>query len=377
MTGQTFEFSSADAMGYHRETLWLLDLINANQLNVYLAYIKGNYSDMGYVSYLALVYTISWKSILFARLLKAIMSAYMCVLVYKIAERNFGEPTAKIAGIITMLFPNLIYYCGLHLKETEMIFLTVLFVERADFLIREKKFNIPLLFITITIGLSLFLFRTVLGATALLSLVIGFIFLSSGKFEFAKKVFFMIFVISFFFFFRGGEIESEIVGYWNARDTNQRVSMQARANLENGNDLSKYGTTAIFAPFMLVLPFPTLVNVSTQQNQMMINGGYFIKNAFSFFVLLALFFIYQRRTFQEHTIILSLLISYLGVIAMSKFAISERFHLPILPLIIILGSYGITLVNKKNKKYYIPYLFFIALVIIGWNVFKLAGRDNF
>jgi hypothetical protein len=61
-------------------------------------------------------------------------------------------------------------------------------------------------------------------------------------------------------------------------------------------------------------------------------------------------------------------------LAQSSFALSERFHLPALPFLIILAAYGITNINYKNHKYYIPYLLLIGIIIIAWNAFKLAGR---
>jgi ABC-type dipeptide/oligopeptide/nickel transport system permease subunit len=59
---------------------------------------------------------------------------------------------------------------------------------------------------------------------------------------------------------------------------------------------------------------------------------------------------------------------------MSKFAIVERFHMPALPLFIILAAFGIAKINKKNIKYFQLYLVVIIIVIVGWNWFKLVGR---
>jgi len=373
MTGQPFEFASADAMGYDGEAKWLLDLIQAGQLEVYTKYIEGNYSDMGYTGYLAFVYAITGKSILIARLLKALISAGMCLLIYKLADRNFGESTAKIAAIFTMLLPNFIFYCGLHLKETEMVFLTVLFIERADFVLRQRKLNVTLLILTLLVGLSLFLFRTVLGATAILSLAMGFLFLSSKRSGAVKKITFVVSMVFLVFLFRGGNIEKEVVGYWNTKDSNQKTSMEARSTR---NSLSTYGTTAFFAPFFILVPFPTLVNIPTQQNQMMMNGSYFIKSIIAFFVIIGFVRIYKLKKLSNHTLIFSFVVSYLIVIVMSKFAISERFHLPALPFLLILGAFGITQINRNNKKYYIPYIVLITFIIIGWNIFKLAGRES-
>jgi hypothetical protein len=59
---------------------------------------------------------------------------------------------------------------------------------------------------------------------------------------------------------------------------------------------------------------------------------------------------------------------------MSGFALSERFHLPAVPFLLILASYGINKFNKSTKRYYITYLLVVSVLIIAWNWFKLAGR---
>ena len=83
---------------------------------------------------------------------------------------------------------------------------------------------------------------------------------------------------------------------------------------------------------------------------------------------------YKRRMLRNHILIISFLLSYLVVLASSGFALSGRFHLPVIPFLLVFAGYGITQMNNKNIKYYVPYLIVISLVIIGWNWFKLAGR---
>lgn len=377
MTGEPFEFEAADAKGYHGEAIWLISLLKNDQLPVYIAYIKGNYSDMGYVAYLTSIYSIFGVNIFVARLFKAALSALTCMLIYKLTQRNFGESAGRIAGILALLAPNLIYYCGLHVKETEMVFLTVFFLERADLLIRERKFNPATLLITLLLGLSLFFFRTVLGATAMASLVLGFLLHSkSGNVGLLRKVAFGMTILALSLFLVGGRIEAEMNRYWGDRDSNQQASMRARANTSKGNSLATYGTTALFAPIILIAPFPTLVNVETQQNQMLLNGGFYTRNICVFFLLIGLLALWKRKQIRQHLLLLSFLFSYLAVLAMSKFALSERFHMPILSVIIILVAFGITQLDRKNVKYYLPYLGLIALISIAWNLFKIAGRGG-
>ena len=84
MTGQPFEFGTADAMGYHQSALWVRELLLSGKIQTYFSYIGSGYSDMGYPFYLGWLYAITGKSILFARILKAFYGAITCWLVYKL-----------------------------------------------------------------------------------------------------------------------------------------------------------------------------------------------------------------------------------------------------------------------------------------------------
>ena len=125
---------------------------------------------------------------------------------------------------------------------------------------------------------------------------------------------------------------------------------------------------------MIVAPFPTMVKITGQENAMMINGSIFAHNVYAFFVIIALFSLYRKKIVTYHILILSLLSSYLFILASSGFALSERFHVPAVPFLLILAGYGVTQLNKRYASLYIPYLVVMAIVIIGWNWFKLAGR---
>ena len=175
-------------------------------------------------------------------------------------------------------------------------------------------------------------------------------------------------------FLLGSRISLEVEKYWDDKSANQTLSMQHRAVQDDGNKFAVYGSTKIFVPVILVAPFPTLVYIYNQENQMLLNGMYYVRNIYGFFVTVALFLLWRRKALRNHTLILTLLFGYLSVIASSGFALSERFHIPIVPFLIILASYGITQMNNGYKKYYFPYLILMAIIIIGWNWFKLAGR---
>ncbi len=371
ITGQVFGYSEADALIYDA----IANDLATRGFDHYQSALWGmDISDHGYPTYLGVIYMIFNKSILMARLLKALASAFTCVLVYRIGKYNFGESTGRMAGIFCLLMPHFFYYCGLHLKEIEMVFLTVAFIERADYLLRNKNYNFLNIIVPILLAGSLFFFRTVLGATALMAFFTAIVFSSSKVVGWGKRILVGIWVVVAVGYFIGGKISAEVEQVWEKKDTNQKQGMEWRAQRKGGNEFAKYAGAAIFAPLIFTIPFPTMVNVDGQENQKMMNGSNYVKNITAFFTILGIFMLIYRKRWREHLLILSFMIGYLGVIALSNFAQSERFHMPSIPFALIIAAYGLSQMNNSKKIYFTIYLIFIFIAIIGWNWIKLAGR---
>lgn len=372
--GIPFELGAADSLMYddasHSGASW----IRNGNYDVFNSFSWLDISDRGYPTYLSYIYSISDNSVFLARVFKAFWSAFMCVLVYRLTTRTFNESTGRIAAILTAFMPNLIYYTGIHLKETEMTFLVVAFLERADYVIRNKNYNFINIALPIVLAGFLFLFRTVVGVTALFSFFTVLIFSSNKVMGMGKRTLLIIWGIVALSYFVGGKISAEIEQVWEDRSENQKNSMEYRSGIEGGNKFAKYASSAVFAPMIFVIPFPSMVHVPIQENQMMIHGGNFVKNIMAFFVIFALIVIIKSGKWRDYTLIGSFMIGYLIVIALSKFAASERFHVPAMPLLMIFAAYGITQVTNKIKKYFNWWMIFIFVVIVAWSWFKLAGR---
>ena len=82
----------------------------------------------------------------------------------------------------------------------------------------------------------------------------------------------------------------------------------------------------------------------------------------------------KRKKWKEHILLYGFTFSYLGMLAMSEFAQSERFHLPALPFLLMFAAYGIATIENKNKRLIPLFMIFLFIVNIVWNWFKLAGR---
>ena len=364
-----FTFEARDAVGYHLSASQLV--IENFNVNSVLGFTGP--SDWGFPIYLSSIYFVFGNCIIIPRVINAFIGAWSSILIYQIAKRNFGESCGRIAGIIAMLLPNFVYYAGLHLKEPLMIFLLLAFIDRADNLLHRNKITITSIIVIALLGASLFFFRTVLAMSAILALFSALILSNKLSINWLNRVLIGTWFLIVIWFFLSTKIQGEIEYLLQDQDQ-QEANMQFRALREGGNKLATYGSTIIFLPMIFIAPFPTFVNIELQQVQMLLSGGYFVKNILAFFVILAIILLFKRKLLRKHLLILTFIGLYLFILAKSSFALSERFHLPALPFIIILAAYGITQINPRSKKYFLPYVVFIVILIVGWNWFKLAGR---
>lgn len=377
--GNPFGFENMDACYYDSLGRFVADMIKNGDFHFYTRiskYYGSDLSDMGYGIYLGLVYLLSGNSVFIARVVKSLLSAWTSVLIYRIGSRNFGEQTGRIAGIICMLWPNFWYYCGCQLKETEMVFLTVLFVYEAETMLRSRQFSIWRILPTLLIISAMFTVRTPLAIVLVLALLFSVVMSSTRVVSWGKRIIVGLLALSLIGVTMGNRIieETQTLIETNAGGEMQRRNMQFRAERDNGNKFAKYASTAVFAPLILTLPFSTMVEVPEQHVQQLLNGGNFVKNVLSFLVILALFQLLITGDWRDHTLPLALYLGYLAVLALSSFAQSERFHQPAMPLAFLFASYGISYLKGKYKRWFNYWTVLLVIISVGWCWFKLKGR---
>lgn len=374
-TGMPFEFSAGDSIWYYEESM---GNVHANLVDIwkYLFVNTDSISDSGYIFYLSMLSKITGFSILLPRLINSVFSAATCLLIYFLTRRSINEETARMSAIFTCFMPNFIIYCGMHLKESFMIFLLMAFLERADYLLRSKKYNVFTIIIPVLLGVSLFSFRTVLGGAAVFSFVTALVFTNTSVVGRWKRIMLISWGVLAVVTLTGGVINTEVQATWDERETNQAAKRETQT--ARGNQWAKYATGTVMAPMMFVLPFPTMVNVDEQYNQQMISGGNYVRNLFGGFVLLAVFSaIFITKNWRNLSLIGSFVIAYLGIVSTSGFSNSERFLLPGLPCLLIMAAYGVTLLNAKNYKFIKIWYWVVPVMSFAWAFFKLGSRGLF
>lgn len=377
--GDAFGFESGDAHFYHDLGEEFADALSAGNFSetFQLTNKTVDISDLGYGVYLGLVYWLTGKSIIVARILKCVLSSIAVLLIYRIAKRNFEEQTARVAAIFVALWPNFWYYCAVHLKETEMVFLAVLFVEQADQMLRSRNFTAWKVIPVLLIAAAMFTVRTPLGLVAILALLFSVVMSSSRVVSWGKRIVVGVLAILLVGVIAGNRIEEKAMGLLESRASAQQEGINWYATRQNGNSLAKYAGSAVFAPMIFTLPFPSMVRpFEGQEVQQLLNGGNFTKNIISGFTILAMILLLMSGRWREHLLPLSFMLGYLAVLALSSFAHSERFHQPAMPFEMMFAAYGlsIALTKKKYKRWFTYWCGLMFVAAIAWNWFKIAGR---
>lgn len=372
-TGIPFEFDTADALGYHEKAEWLASCDWKMIKEFFFGQYSIGISDVGYPLYLTFVYKFFGTNIIIPRIIKAFISAFTCVLIYKLASRTFGQEVGKMAGIMAVLMPNLIIYCGYHLKETEMLFLEVAFLERLDYLIRSPKAKVWNIILASCLAGSLFFFRTVMGTAAIVSFATAALISNAPSMKKGwKRVAIIAWGVLYVAVIGGGAIQTEVESLWEERDTN--VVNKREEQTQKGNQWAKYATGTVMAPMALTLPFATMVNVDEQYAQQTKHGGNYIRNFMGFFAILAIYEAFRRREWRSFAMIGAFLFAYLGAVAISGFSNSERFLLPGLPCLILMWAYGVSTLRARTYKLLFPWSIVVFCMEVAWAYFKIGSR---
>lgn len=373
-TGKAFEYGAGDSMWYHSTAVYLSRCVRHGYISYIFKYLNActmGWSDQGYTLWLTLIYTIFGRSLLTPRLFKAAMSAYLCVVVYKLGTRTFGERTGRLAAVMMVFTPILVQICGLHTKEMEMIFLSILALERMDYLIRSKKYTVwnilcPILLTGMTFG-----FRTIIGMSLIFAFLVFVVLSSKGLVPKKGKIITLAATVVVFFVFLFSPVgrEMRIIYRVKFSDLHYQSNKYESMGMKHGELAQSW----VLAPGAFVLPLSPMVEEAPDHNKM-IHGSTYVKNFLAFFAMLAIVIAFRQRKWRDFSLIGAFELSYLAMIVFSFAANSERYHEPAVPLIILMSANAMTHLRRKDLKLFYVYcgVLFVALVV--WNWLKLSAR---
>lgn len=342
----------------------------------------GEIDDVGYPLWLAIIYIFTGKEsdVFVPFVVKAIVSAYCSVCVFRVAKRHYGDGVARMAALFVAFNPNMIYWCGNMFKESEMIFLCCICIDQMDkAVVSTKGLTIKSLLPGIFAGFSLFFFRAALGAVAFAAMLAHVVMASQRVMSMGKKIIAGVLVTITLLIGIGDSLREKSQAMLNSAQSDyQKTNMEWRSTRKDGgNSFAKYAGTAVFAPLIFTIPFPSFnVALESQVLQRQLSGGSYIKNVLSFFVIMVMFMMLISGEWRRHVFILAYTVGYHVVLAMSPFAQSGRFHMPVIPMLMLFAAYGIQIAktNGKVKRWFSTALLIEVLVCLAWNWFKLKGR---
>ena len=359
---------------------WISDgfPISINQLRINW---NSSIDDAGYPFWLGIIYWLTGNisDIFIPMVVKCIVSAYCAKCIYNIAKRHYGEGAARIAAIFICVNPNMIYWCATMMKETEMVFLACLAVDNFDRVLTSgQKYTFRNLLPGMLAALAVMFFRTVLGIVIFLAFFAHIVMASQRVMSFGKKVLAGVLVALVLLVAMGDRIQTQSKRLvQTVQSDSQQKNMVWRSHRKNGNAFAKYAGAAVFAPMIFTIPFPTMNQVlDSQTSQNIQSGGNYIKNILSFFVILVMIMMLISGEWRKHVFIIAYTVGYHMVLVLSAFAHSGRFHMPVIPMLMLFAAYGIQIgkSNARVRKWFPIVLVLEVVACLAWNWFKLKGR---
>lgn len=372
-TGQPFEFNAVDSLFYHEHGMELARHFRISDFRTGDLMRDLGFSDQGYNIYLGFIYSLFGSHIIVARLFNALFSTLSVWLIYKTAKILFSEKEARTAGILAMLLPNFLLYLGTHLKEPVMIFLVTAILYYGIQCIQGGKRNFSTIAFLLVLFFFLFMFRTVLAAVLLASFLLYAFLYRPAASRILNVIAIGFFISCFSLLVINSHIGNEIAEYYEKSNNSLSNNLQFRATRDGGNKYALLAGAPLLFSLAIIAPFPSFVHVPMQDFLWMFAGANLVRNIYAFFVLAALWQLLRHR-WRDISFLLAFLAGYFIVLAGSGLALSERFQLPIVPVLLILAARGMHTISRKGIRNFEVYLFIITIFVLAWSFVKVSGR---
>jgi hypothetical protein len=370
-----FELGAADSWLYHGVAQKLAN----NPLGEYFKILNEQMqskSDFGFPIFQSLIYKVFGGYTFPVRLINCILGSYTVVYLSRLSYFIFNEAHAKLTGIIAMLFPSLLWFSAIQLKETLMLFMIVTIFYHAIRMNEQHRIRLKSLLTIILLSFFLFYFRTFLAVLTIISVLVYYT-LSSLRILSLKKVLIIscIFLGSIILVNKGGinkdigEVYTEgaVSGYL-AKNLNAEARRVGNINYEQTS------VTPMIVLSSFITPFPTLLNTEPRQIRIIAHfQNEIVRNLIYYFALLGLIIIVKNHL-RQGSILVFFISGYLYVITNAGNSFQDRFHLVMIPFIIVAVSVGMIQSSHKWIQRWNWYLVFIFIVHLSWTIFKLDIR---
>jgi hypothetical protein len=271
--------------------------------------------------------------------------------------------------------PALMWYGGMHLKETLMIFLIVTIFYHATNIVSSGKMNITVISVMIFFSFILFYFRTFLAVFTIMCVLIYFV-LFFLKRKFNKGIVFISFLI--FIVIVGNLITSfgfdkEVYSTLEASQEHFNLELTHSAK-QRGVSYKQGSVSPLILAGAIITPFPSLLDFEERQLGIYTKfQNELIRNIMYFFAFLGILYSI-RRVFRKSSLIVMFALGHIMILAMAAVSFQGRYQLPTLPFMIIFMAVGFSYTKRPLTGRWVIYLIFLFLAIFAWNYFKMSIR---
>ncbi len=365
-----------DAIRYITISLQVADVFWEQGISHIYPHLMNEYEhidNIGVPLVIGILYALTFKSVLLAKVFIAILGSWSVVFIYRAASYLVDQPTARLAAWMAAFFPLSMFYDAIIMKEPFVVFCTSFVIYAALKMNYTGKVQLKTVLL---MGLAisfLFLIRTAAGSILLLTLV------------------------SFFFFnkIRGNPLYSWIVGglaigvfliFLNVTSSEEYYLERIEGGTEHGDQRIasiEEGTTwanLALGPVFLVIshfaPFPSMVDIGFPYPFDHYFTNYEIPglvswNILAIFVLLG-FWHMIKYNFRRSLMILGYTIGFTIILGITAMFTQVRLGWNIMPMMMIPAAIGLK--NYRSNNWWYAALIAAGLLIIGWNIFRAIGR---
>ena len=380
ITGTSFDVEAIDALNYHDLGFEVARQLGDGKLDFYGLSSGGldQFDDLGYGIFLGFIYYLFDNSIIMARVIQCVLDGISVILIYKISKIVWEEDIARIAAMLSMLFPMQILYSTLHLKETLMVFclLTgVLAVYRLS-----ERIRIGYLSLLVCSAIVLASTRTALLIVFIAAIFLFFTFRRATNLF--QKTFLIVLVFSSIILsmiYLGVEQEPlrktlRLIG----SEEDVRLGGQSLQLLASrGQSLADQTSMFLLGIQSFLTPYPSMVRTNivyfNQTMQWYQIGALFVWGYLVFFGIYGLYHSI-RFHFNESLFLSALVIGYTVALVISVYVMSIRYNIIKLVLFLPFIAVGMAKFPQTRLRIYYIYCIFFAFIVLGWNFVKLYGK---
>lgn len=378
ITNTPFEVTFADSIYYDEGGKLVAQNFKEGRLD--LSWMIDRYKTIdkiGYQIFLGIIYYFTNNSILIARLIQALISAYTIILAYKICRIVWGEYHGRSAAILFSAFHPFILYSTLHLREFLLVFLFLsLTYNFISILYKYSRKNVILLLLNI---LALLLLRSVYIVIFFSSALIYISIYEKRRLKFILPL--SISIISLFFVLSSISIFDtaiyKILGYIGIEKDVRLGGYTQDLVVERGMSLAKLIAGPLFILPSIIFPMPSVLELTIdyfgQSMHWYFSGGLVIWVFLSRYYFVSMYNSFRTKN-KLAMFILILIIVHSFVLLESYYFTSIRFNQVKMALVLLFVPSGLYHFQGRRDPWLLIYILVLSAIILFYNYLRIFGR---